>query len=185
MQIFEYFYFKNFKYNFINKFDVDSLKKLPKFKKLVLSFKIKTPNLKLIALHLLALEFISGKKSSLLTTSKKQNLMLKIKKGNPIGCKIFLSKKNLFIFLKKFSLNVLPLNKLFNFVKIRLNKNCFCFVIGSTILFPELEKFFNIFTDVLKLNVIIVLNTNYKEEIIFILKSFLILYRKTANVTQW
>ena len=99
--------------------------------------------------------------------------------------KIFLSKKKLFTFLKKFSLNILPLNTLFNFIKIKLNKNCFSFVIGSPVLFSELEKFFNIFTNILKLNVVIVLNTNYKEEIVFILKSFLILSPKIANVTQW
>ena len=60
-------------------------------KKIVLNFGYQKSNLKYLISGLLALEFISSKKGKI-TKSRHLNLFLKIKKGDPVGCKIVLKK---------------------------------------------------------------------------------------------
>ena len=91
MHFLDYFYTKTLKFDLINKFYYKELKNLPKLKKIVLNFNCRTTNLKTLATHLLALELITNQKSNL-TISKRPNLLLKIRKGNPVGCKVILKK---------------------------------------------------------------------------------------------
>jgi large subunit ribosomal protein L5 len=83
------------KYDLINTFTYSNLTKIPKLEKIVLNFGYQKSNLKYIISGLLALEFITSKKSSL-TKSKNLNLFLKIKKGNPVGCKVILRKNTMY-----------------------------------------------------------------------------------------
>jgi large subunit ribosomal protein L5 len=179
MSLLEYFFYKNLKYSFINKFKHNSLKSLPKIKKVTLTFKTKVPNLKIIATSFLATEFITKKQTkSSFMVAKQQNLLLKIKKGNPIGCKIFLSKIKMFKFIEQLIFNVLLLkkkpNNVSNFYKPQLTDNSCTLTIQNTIVLPQLAKFYNIFNIIDHLNLVINITTKNKTTTIFIFKSFLI-----------
>lgn len=158
MQLLNSYYCKNLKHNFINKFKYSNLNKLPKIKKIVINFKSKFPNLKIIAISLLVIEFITSKKA-IFTKTKNQNLTLKIKKGQLIGCKIFLRKKTMFLFLINLILNILPLcikNYRFLVLKKLKNSNTFPLTLRNIMLFSKLEKFYNIFNKINKLNIFII-----------------------------
>jgi len=87
-------------YDFINTFFAKKLTKIPKLDKIILNFGYQKSNIKSFLLGLLALEFISLKKGKI-TKSRRLNLFLKIKKGNPVGYKISLKKSAMqFFFLK-------------------------------------------------------------------------------------
>jgi large subunit ribosomal protein L5 len=180
MSLLEYFFNKNLKYSLINKFNYSSLKSLPRIKKVTLTFKTKTPNLKIIATSFLALEFIGKKQTKgSFMIARQQNLVLKIKKGNPIGCKIFLSKKNMFKFIEQLVFNTLLVFKnknhnVRNYYKPKLTNNSGLFTIKNTVTFPQLKKFYSIFNIINHLNVIINIATKDKKTTTFIFKSFLI-----------
>jgi large subunit ribosomal protein L5 len=179
MSLLEYFFYKNLKYSFINKFNYTSLKNLPKIKKVTLIFKTKVPNLKILATSFLALEFITKKqKKGLFIVARKQNLVLKIKKGNPIGCKIFLSKKKMFKFIEQLIFNVLLLfknnNNVNNYYKPQLTNNSYSLAIQNTIVLPQLGEHYSIFNIMNHLNLVINIATKDKKTTTFIFKSFLI-----------
>jgi ribosomal protein L5 len=178
MSLLEYFFYKNLKYSFVNKFKYISLKNVPKTKKATLIFKTKVPDLKIIATSFLALEFISKKQTKgSFVVAKQQNLVLKIKKGNPIGCKIFLSKIKMFKFIEQLIFNVLLLLKNNNasiFHKPQLTNNTCSLTIRNTTVLPQLGKFHSIFNKTDHLNVVINLTTKEKKATTFIAKSFLI-----------
>ena len=94
MFFFEIYLHKIIKYDLINTFSYQNLIDIPKLKKIVLNFGYQTPNFRNIISSLLALEFISFKKGKI-TKSKNLNIFLKIKKGNPVGCKIVLEKNTM------------------------------------------------------------------------------------------
>jgi ribosomal protein L5 len=162
MQVLEHFCRKNLKYNFINKFDYKSLKSLFEFKKIVLMFKNENSNLKKIATHLLILELLTSKKG-IFVKSKKQSVILKIKVGNPVGCKIILSKKIMFKFLKKLIFGVFLFKKN-HILNLNKNKNSFLFSLKNIIKFFNYKKFYNIFSNLKILHLIIIININLKKE---------------------
>ncbi len=171
MNFVKYFYTNILKYELINKFNYNKTKNLPKLKKIILNFGCKNTKLKNLAASFLALELISSKKSNL-TKTKKPNLFLKLRKGNPVGCKVILRNNQMFDFL------IITLNEIFpkekNLVKINqkklIKKNFFSYEIHNKFNFNELEKHYYLFNDLEKLDVTIVLKI--KEEIFFLLKSF-------------
>jgi large subunit ribosomal protein L5 len=171
MNFVKYFYDNILKYDLINKFNYNKTKNLPKLKKIILNFGCKNTKFKNLAASFLALELISYKKSSL-TKTKKPNLFLKIRKGNPVGCKVVLRNKQMFDFL------TITLNEIFskekNLVKINnknlIKKNFFSFEIYNKFIFNELEKHYYLFNDLEKLDITVVFKI--KEEIYFLIKSF-------------
>ena len=92
MQIFKNYYNNVIKYDLINKFYYTNHKQIPQIINIILNFNCKNLNVKNLVSSLVALELITMKKGIVLT-SKKSNIVLKIRKGNPIGCKITLKKK--------------------------------------------------------------------------------------------
>lgn len=97
MHLLKNFCSKILKYDLINKFKYNKTNKLPKLKKLVLNFGSQKSDLKQLAAGLLAFELIANQKG-VLTTTKKSNILFKIRKGDPIGCKVTLQSQNLFVF---------------------------------------------------------------------------------------
>ena len=91
MHFLEYYYNNVIKFDLINRFNYKNLKNIPKLEKIVLNFGCKTFELKKLSLSLLSLQLITDKKG-ILTVSKKPNIVLKIRKGNPVGCKVILTK---------------------------------------------------------------------------------------------
>lgn len=80
------------KYDSINALSFKEPKQLPKLQTIVLNFGYQKSNFKRLISGLLALEFLTSKKSRI-TRSKHLNVVLKIKQGAPVGCKITLKKK--------------------------------------------------------------------------------------------
>ena len=96
----EIFNKKIIKHDLINKFNYTNIQKIPKIQKLTLNFGCKNFNIQKFATTLLALEIIASKKGGL-TIAKKANILLKIQKGQPAGCKVTLRKKDIHSFLNK------------------------------------------------------------------------------------
>lgn len=172
MQFLNYFYIKNLKFDLINKFYYTNLKKLPKLRKVTLNFSCKTTELKTLATHLLALELIANQRG-VLTTSKRPNILLKIRKGNPTGCKLTLKKHSMLNFLSKSSNKVFPAIKNFNGITIsqKVEKIAFSFVIKDTLSFSELSEQYYLFNSLSSLSLSFVTNCQTKNEMLFLLKS--------------
>jgi large subunit ribosomal protein L5 len=166
------FYNKNLKYELINKFIYNKSSNIPKLKKIILNFGCKTADLKQLSSSLLALEFITNKKGTM-TKTKKSNILFKIRKGNPTGCKIILSKFNAYNFLSKIIVEICPRLKNFsgfNSYK-KIKKNAVSYDLHETFTFKELESHYYLFNNLSRLNITIVTNTKNQEEMIFLLKS--------------
>jgi len=170
MHFLEYFYLKIFKYDLLNKFKYNKLKNLPKLKKIVLNFNCKSLKLKILSSSLLALKIITSKKGKL-TLTKKPNILMKIRKGNPVGCKVVLRKHEMFNFLERLFVEAFSETR-YPHLKSATNKKPFSFQINNTFYFQELEKNYYLFNNLPKLEVTIVYESFLKKEIKFFLASF-------------
>ena len=150
---FEQFLKENLQYYFINKMDCQALKYLLKFKTIILIFKTKNFNFKVISTYLLIFEFLIFKplnyKKEILIF-KKFNLILQIKKGVPIGFKIILSKKLMFYFLKKLILCLILLKKYYIFSK---NNSIITFNLLNFAHFFCFKPFYSLFSNIKCLNI--------------------------------
>lgn len=170
MNFLKYFYNTTLKYDLINKFNYKTTKNLPKIKKIILNYNCKNTKLKNLASSFLALELISSKKGKL-TLTQKSNILLKLRKGNPVGCKVILKNKQMFNFLEQNLNEILFKEKKslkFN-KKQTLKKNFFSYEIYNKFNFFQLEKQYYLFNELEKLHINIVFNLN--KELLFILKS--------------
>lgn len=113
MHFLEKYYFRTLKYDLINKFRYKSIQRLPKLKKIILNIGCTKADTKQLSASLLALELITNQKS-LLTKRKKSNILLRIRKGHPTGCKLTLRKHNLLSFFEKTLFKSFPKLKKFN-----------------------------------------------------------------------
>lgn len=172
MHFLNYFYTKTLKSDLINKFYYMNLKKLPHLKHIILNFSCKKIELKTFAIHLLALELINNQKG-VITFSKRPNILLKIKKGNPTGCKITLRKTKMLNFLSKSFNKVFPTIKNFKIlISPKIKKNAFSFSIKDLLTFPELAEHYYFFKNLSNINLSCVTkNVNTKKEMLFFLKS--------------
>lgn len=173
MHLLEKFYSKTIKYELINKFKYNKTKNLPQLKKIILNFGCKTADIKQLASCLLALELITNQKGTF-TTTKHANILFKIRKGNPTGCKITLQKFKLFNFLYKILSEVFP--KLKNFtgftITKKIKKKAFSYELHETFSFSELENHYYLFNTLPKLNITIVTSSQKKRELIYLLKAY-------------
>ena len=172
MHFLEQFYYKTLKYDLVNKFVYSNADRLPKLKKIILNFGFKAVDVKQLSSGLLAFELIANQKG-VITTTTKSNILLKIRKGNPTGCKLTLQKHNLFNFLRKVVAEVLPRLKNFNgFARNRqIKKNAFSYEIYDTFSFFDIEKHYYCFNNLPKLDITIITTAKNKKEFLFILKS--------------
>lgn len=172
MNFLEHFRSKTLKYDLANKFLYKTTKKIPKIKKIILNFGCKTSEVKKLASSLLALELITSKKGKLTTTTK-PNIILKIRKGNPVGCKVTLQNKQMFMFLERIVTNILPNMKNFNGIILNktLNPKAFSYELHDPFNFYELEEHYYLFNILPKLNITIVTTSTNKKELVFIFKS--------------
>jgi large subunit ribosomal protein L5 len=172
MNFLEHFYLKTLKYDLNNRFLYKNTKELPKLKKIMLNFGCKTSDLKQLSASLLALELITNQKSKL-TRTKYSNIFIKIRKGNPTGCKITLRKNKLFNFFAKTLTEIFPKEKNFNgfIISEKIKKNVFSYEIHNTFSFSQLESHYYLFNNLPKLNITIVTDTKTKKELLFILRS--------------
>ena len=173
MTILENYYKKVIQYDLINKFSYSHVNEIPQLKKIILNFGCKNFDIKSIASALLSLELVTMKQGSLVK-SKRSNLLLKIRKGNPVGCIVVLENDKMYDFLSKLLSDVFPSLK--DFKGINVSKNLgitsFSFTLKDLISFKELEKQFYLFINLPPLNVTFITNTKSQKELIFLLHSF-------------
>lgn len=174
MHFFSNYYNNIVKYDLINKFWYNKLKKVPKFYKIILNFGLKKSSIKQLSSNLLALELIGLKKGQFLI-SKKSNIFLKIKKGHPIGCKLVLQKKLLYHFLAKLIFEIFPQFK----TLLRINKkkrkydHSISYKFKNSLLFVELEQNYSLLNTVLAdLNLTFITNKITQEEFYYLIYSF-------------
>nr|YP_010886821.1 ribosomal protein L5 [Paralagenidium karlingii]WJH17919.1 ribosomal protein L5 [Paralagenidium karlingii] len=174
---FNYYYNQIILYDLTTKFNFQNAYKLPKITKISLNIGLKDSNLnkKKLIYALTVLKLISNQKP-ILTKSKKNQLLLKIKKGSIVGCKVTLRKKNIYLFLEKFFFFISPnlKNKEFKF-----NSNIVNFKIRNLLDFNELKQEFMKFKDIPYIDVSIYLNDKNKINE-SILKTLLNLFYITA-----
>jgi len=172
MTFLEHLISKTLKYDLTNKFLYKTTKKIPKVKKIILNFGCRTTDIKKLSSSLLALELLTSKKSKL-TTTKKQNIALKIRKGNPVGCKVTLQNKQMFTFLEKILINIFPNIKNFNGIKLNKSNNSktLSFELYDPFSFNELEEHYYLFNILPKLSITILTDSKDKKEFLFIFKS--------------
>lgn len=162
---------KIIKHNLINKFKYNNIKNIPKLKKIILNFGCKNFNIQKFATTLLALEILASKKSSI-TVSKNANVLLKIQKGQPAGCKVILRKKEINIFLSRLLLEILPKLKNFLGLKIQIKTSTFsCQLLSNEILLKEFEDQYPLFANLSNLDIHITTNSKNQKELIFLTKS--------------
>lgn len=168
-------YYKNIiQYDLVNKFHYRNLQNLPKLQKIVLNFGYKNPNIKNLASALLFLELITTKRG-VITTARSPHILLKIKKGNPVGCKIILKKTLMYSFFTKLLIDVYPQMKEFKESTLQKKKqqpNTFSYQLKNIFVFLELERNYNLFNNLSNLNVTIVTNAKTQNELLFLLNSF-------------
>lgn len=172
MHFLTYFCKKNLSYELINKFTYLNTKELPKIKKIILNFGCKTTDIKRLSASLLALELITCQKGKL-TTTKYPNVILKLRKGNPVGCKVEIRNQKMYYFLEKVLGEVFPKIKNFNgliFNK-KLKKNVISYRLTDNFVFKTIEENYYLFNTLPKLDITILTTSKKKEELSFIIKS--------------
>lgn len=173
MNILENYYKKVIRRDLVNKFSYTRLEEIPRLKKIILNFGCKSSEIKIVALALLSLELITMKQGSLIK-SKRPNVVLKIRKGNPVGCLVVLRNIAMYNFLFKLLSEVLPNLKSFTGIAFskKLTGPSFSFTLKDLINFKELERQFYLFTNLPPLNVTLVTNVKTKQELLYLLSSF-------------
>nr|YP_010394028.1 ribosomal protein L5 [Peronospora belbahrii]DAZ88036.1 TPA_asm: ribosomal protein L5 [Peronospora belbahrii] len=161
-------------YNLLTKLNLQNIFKIPKITKICLNigFKNSTIEKKKLINIILLLKLITNQKP-IITKSKKNNIFLKIKKNSIIGCKITLRKNNIFFFLEKILIFILP-----NLTKININlknKNILNFKIKNILDFFELKTEFLKFKNIPALDVSIHTNVKNNIELFLLLNSFFII----------
>jgi len=157
-------------YDLVNKFNYRNTKHLPALKKIVLSLSCRNSNLKELATIFLSLELVAAQKGGVLTTTRKSNILLKIRKGQPVGCKLVLRRALMYRFVSKLLIQ--------DSLELKLKKRKACFKakalpykLKNLLIFPELEKNYYLFNKLPSLSVIFVTNGTSSIELAFLLKS--------------
>ena len=173
MFFFQTYFHQIIKYDLINTFFYPSLLEIPKLKKIILNFGYRKSNLKYLVSGLLALEFISYKKGKI-TKSKHLNVFLKIKKGNPVGCKVVLRKSTMHFFYLKLLTSIFSKTKQSQTSHLQWNLGLVksvSFRLKNPLFFAELENQFQFFKDIPQLDITLLTNSQSQKELVFLLKS--------------
>ncbi len=162
-------------YDLLTKLHYKNIFQIPKITKICLNIGFKNANIekkKLINI-LVLLKLITNQKP-IVTQSKKNNIFLKIKKNSIIGCKVTLRKKNIYIFLEKLIIFIIPnLNKKIKFNT--ENQNILNFQIKNILNFFELRREFLKFREIPSIDVSIHTNAKNNKELFALLNSIFII----------
>lgn len=153
------------KQDLLTKFSYTNFCQIPAVKKISLNFQVSQSSLRQLLPLMSAMTLISFQKPFLLT-SNRSNLVLKLKKGVPIGCMVSLHKEGAYLFLERLLLFILLRFKGSSKPVFRLGRNNLFFTLEHLFFFKEIEKEYENFQDLPKLHITIVLNSRKKEEIL-------------------
>lgn len=180
MSFLENYYKRIIRQDLTNKFTFAHNKDLPKLKKITLNFGCKNFSSQKFAITILALEVIALKKGTI-TATRKPNVTLKIQKGQPAGCKVELKNHQIYPFLTRLNIEILP--KLKNFRRFKLEEQTFNFffqIPGNEITLKEFENHYPLFSNLPALDINILTNTKNTGKMLFLAKAMkLPLYKKT------
>jgi large subunit ribosomal protein L5 len=173
MNLLENYYKKVIRYDLINKFFYHNLSDIPELKKIILNFGCKSFVIKDIAASLVALELITTKQGTI-TKARRPNVLLKVRKGHPVGCIVVLTKTKMYDFFLKLLAQVFQNLKDFKGIKVskKLKDKSFSLTLMDLINFEELEQQFYLFTNLPPLNIILITNAKSKKELVYLLNSF-------------
>ena len=122
-----------------------NVNQIPSIKKVsLICVSSKFNSVKSVLMALSALQLIINKKAKLIT-SRKSIALMKIRKGQPLGAKIFLTSGTGLQFLNFFISNVMPRLDLTRLVFYNKKSKDFNFFIKSSSVFNRLRPFFNFF----------------------------------------
>jgi large subunit ribosomal protein L5 len=113
MSFFYYYYYNILKREFLTKYIYKNVYQLPKINKIVLCLNFSQTSLKGLLPLLSALTLVSFQKPYLVT-SNRPIILLRVKSGLPVGCKVDLRGQQLFFFFEKLIFSILPLLKDFS-----------------------------------------------------------------------
>jgi large subunit ribosomal protein L5 len=104
--------------------------------------------------------------------SNRSSLSFKIRKGNPVGCKIVLKKAFMYRLLSKMQKSGFPFRK--NIVAVRpfQNISSVSFNYSNVLVFDELEKNYFLFNTLKDFQITITTTARSTAETLYILKSF-------------
>lgn len=171
MNFIEVYNKKVIKHDLINKFNYTNTINIPEIKQLTLNFGCKNFSIQRLATTLLALEIIAAKKGNL-TIAKNANIILKIQKGQPAGCKVTLKKKEIYFFLNKMLIEILPKTKDFTGFKIQTQVSTFSFqLLSDEITLQEFKDQYPLFANLPNLDIHVLTNSKNHKELLFLIKS--------------
>jgi len=159
------------KYDLINKFQYNNILDIPKLKYILLNFHLKKGDTKLLIPLISSLKLIVLQDSKIIT-SKVSNIVFKIRKGHPVGCKLTLRNVKLTKFLFKLLNKILPKSK---FNCINKCNNMFSFTLDNSLIFNELEKNYQFFKSLPKLNISVKFDECSIPEFFYLIKSYKLL----------
>lgn len=161
--------FQIFNYDLVNKFYFKSCKNLPSLKCIVLTFTFKKYEFKNLLSSLVALKLVCDLQRPFILKSKISNINLKIRKGNPVGCKITLRNKKMYkFFFKLINYCLYNLKEVRSF---KSNNNSFSFKIKNVLELTKLEQNYQFFKDMPFLNINLVFDSKKRDVLIFWLKA--------------
>ena len=169
-------YYNNFiKYDLALKFNYKSTNKITRMKSIILNFGCKTSDLKKLSLSFLILQLITKKRGKL-TFSKKSNIFLKIRKGQPVGCQVVLRKKSMYR-IALYLIKIIP--NLDYEIKFKINDSkSIIFNLFNLFNFNIIESNYIFFNHLNNMNIIFIFDENVNEEISFILNHLKLLRTK-------
>lgn len=177
MHLFKALNEKIIKHDLINKYKYKNSKNLPKLKNITLNFGCTNFTIQKFAITLLALEIIASKKSSL-TVSKSPNVLLKIQKGQPAGCKVILGGNDIYKFLSKLVIESFSNS---SGLKIKIKTSSVSFKLSNReISLRELDNQYPLFENLPNLDINISTTTKNPKELLFLLKAMKIPIHKAS-----
>jgi len=168
MSFFEYYYNNILKAEFLTKYPYKNVYQLPKLDKVVLSFSLTQTSLKNLLPLISSLTLLASQKPCLIT-SKRVYLHLRVKSGLPVGCKVDIRGKHKFILLEKLVFSILPRLKEFS---TNFRGNVLSLSVLNLFVFKEIEKDYEYFPNLPKLNVHLVMKANGDKEVFDFLSAF-------------
>jgi ribosomal protein L5 len=107
-----------------------------------------------------------------LTKSKKNNLSLSLKKGEVVGCKLYLRKNSIYTFLERFVFEIMPSIK--NLSKLSVNKNSLHWHFSDVFVLDDISNHYIYLQGLRSLDVVIQTknaNTKFYQALRFPLKN--------------
>ena len=153
--------------DFLNKFFYKNCMELPFLKKIVLRFIISQSSLKNFLPAITGMLLVSNQKP-FLKISKKVKIRLQLKGGVAGSCLVDLRGKEKYFFLEKLIFFIIPRLKDFKYT---IHKTHINFDVDNIFLFKELEKGYEYFQHLPKLNVSLFFQSTIKSEILVFLSS--------------